>query len=266
MEAFVRIHSSLRKTEDRAVDKVRAMLSRPDRRYSDTKRVEAMQVADRKALLMPRPTPYYLLKELLGWNSINDKFLYVTDGGHYENLGLVELLRRGCTRIYCFDASRGEPLGELGDAIALARSELGVEITFENEALDRLDEHNDAKVAADSCAIGTIRYTRSTPEVLGVIAYCPTVMTAALPWDVRAYQRKDDAFPHHTTFDQLFTDQKFEAYRVLGYHSAARAMEALDELPGTAIAQLAPVAPEDAPNGDAKTRAGRFRRAVGRLR
>jgi hypothetical protein len=32
-------------------------------------------------------------------------FLYVTDGGHWENLGLVELLRRGCTKIYCFDAA-----------------------------------------------------------------------------------------------------------------------------------------------------------------
>ena len=55
--------------------------------------------------LRPRPRPRYLLKELLGWNSVNDKYLYVTDGGHYENLGLVELLRRGCTKIYCLDAS-----------------------------------------------------------------------------------------------------------------------------------------------------------------
>ncbi len=53
--------------------------------------------------LIPRPGPWYLLKEMLGHNSVNDKYLYVTDGGHYENLGLVELLRRGCTEIFCFD-------------------------------------------------------------------------------------------------------------------------------------------------------------------
>ena len=84
-----------------------------------------------------RPRPFYLLCEMLGINRIGAKYLYVTDGGHYENLGLVELLRRGCTQVYCLDASgvsaEGAEFGALGEAIALARSELGVEIEFENE-------------------------------------------------------------------------------------------------------------------------------------
>ena len=67
---------------------------------------------------MPRPTPRYLIKELFGWNSVNDKFLYVTDGGHYENLGLVELLRRGCSRGLLLRRQRGQAFGALGDAIA----------------------------------------------------------------------------------------------------------------------------------------------------
>ena len=97
---------------------------------------------------VPRPTPRYLLKELLGWNSINDKFLYVTDGGHYENLGLVELLRRGCRHIYCFDASGGRQLAPLGDAIALARSELGVEISFPNGELEQAEREEDGVAKA----------------------------------------------------------------------------------------------------------------------
>jgi hypothetical protein len=64
----------------------------------------------RRRFLVPRPRPWYLLKEMFGWNSVNDAYLYVTDGGHYENLGLVELLRRGCTEIFCFDASGGKRL------------------------------------------------------------------------------------------------------------------------------------------------------------
>ena len=56
---------------------------------------------------------------------------------HYENLGLVELLRRGCTEIYCLDASGlsadGAEFESLGEAITLARSELGVEIEFAGE-------------------------------------------------------------------------------------------------------------------------------------
>ena len=76
----------------------------------------------------PRPRPSHLIAEVFGRNSVNHKFLYVTDGGRYENLGLVELLRRGCTRIFCLDASGGRAFEALGDAIALARSEVGVEI------------------------------------------------------------------------------------------------------------------------------------------
>jgi hypothetical protein len=53
-------------------------------------------------------------------------------------------------------------------------------------------------------------------------------MTADLPWDVHAFRAQDAAFPHHSTADQLFTDQKFEAYRVLGFHAAGRAMKAMD--------------------------------------
>jgi hypothetical protein len=80
----------------------------------------------RRTVRVPRPGPLYLIKEMMGWNSVNDPYLYVSDGGHYENLGLVELLRRRCTEIYCFDASGGTSLSNIGDAIALARSELDV--------------------------------------------------------------------------------------------------------------------------------------------
>ena len=47
-----------------------------------------------------RATPLYVFKEMFGFTSMNDRFLYVTDGGHYDNLGLTELLRRGCTTSY----------------------------------------------------------------------------------------------------------------------------------------------------------------------
>lgn len=63
-------------------------------------------------------------------------YVYITDGGHFENLGLVELLRRGCTQIACFDASEDvkPPLTAIGQAIALAHDELGVDITIDIRA------------------------------------------------------------------------------------------------------------------------------------
>jgi Patatin-like phospholipase len=194
-----------------------------------------------------RPRPSYLLRELTGRNRVDAKYLYVTDGGHYENLGLVELLRRGCTRIYCFDASGGATFEELGDAVALARSELGVEIDIDPKELE-------PKVAKDAggegCAEGTggeaggenaggetgaegevaekdvIKATftyRGGPS--GVLVYARNVMTADAPWDVKAHHRADPSFPHDSTMDQLYTDQKFESYRALGKLAGEHAAE-----------------------------------------
>jgi hypothetical protein len=106
----------------------------------------------------------------------------VTDGGHYENLGLVELLRRGCMLIYCFDASGGKGMSALGDALALARGELGVEIEFTREDLEGLREKGDERLAESCCVVGKIRYARSNVEEVGKLVYAPSVMTAGLPW------------------------------------------------------------------------------------
>lgn len=174
----------------------------------------------RRLLFPPRPGPQYLLKEMLGWSSVNDRFLYVTDGGHYENLGLVELLRRGCTEIFCFDASGGKSLSALGDAVALARSELSVEIVDLDTA--PLMEDEETRLAAKCCAKGRIVYPDGQ---IGVLIYVRTVVTEDAPYDVQAFRLNDKAFPHHSTLDQLYTDQKFEAYRELGFHAATRALE-----------------------------------------
>ena len=171
----------------------------------------------RRKLINPRPHPSYLLRELLGMNRLNAKYLYVTDGGHYENLGLVELLRRGCTDVYCFDAGGGLGFAALGDAVALARSELGVEVEIDPSCLVPEGER---QVAACDCVRGTITYPDGTA---GTLVYARTVMTAAAPWDVHAYHDADRAFPHDPTADQLYTDQKFEAYRALGACAGAHA-------------------------------------------
>ena len=127
MDAFVTMRTTRCKVAEGRAEKLKALVS-PTGDMSPSDRAAVRESAESKPFLVPRPRPRYLLKELLGQNSINDKYLYVTDGGHYENLGLVELFRRGCTTIYCFDASGGGPMTNLGDALALARSELGVEV------------------------------------------------------------------------------------------------------------------------------------------
>ena len=200
-----------------------------------------------------RPSPSYLIRELLGRNRVDSRYLFVTDGGHYENLGLVELLRRGWTKIYCFDASGGEGFEALGDAVALARSELGVEIDIRPDPLmpgsatprcamprSSLKVSDDASVpkgstpkadreagadvedlAAQIAVSATFSYRDGTP---GELVYARNVMSHGAPWDVRAHHRSDPAFPHNSTADQLYTDQKFESYRALGAQAGARAL------------------------------------------
>ncbi len=193
-----------------------------------------------------RPRPQYLWKELFGRNRLDDKFLYVTDGGHYENLGLVELLRRGCRTIYCFDAGGGKTGQALGDAIALARAELNVDIDMGPEAA-RLVEDATTGRSGVVCATGTIRYRGPEPKANaeGTLIYVRSSVSDASPWDLREYQVVDGLFPHHSTLDQFFDDQKFEAYRRLGLCAAASAYALAHEpVPaGATVTQLAPLEP-----------------------
>ena len=180
--------------------------------------------------LRMRPRPIYLVRELLGLNSMDDKFLYVTDGGHYENLGLIELLRRGCTIIYCFDASGGDvdTFYTLGEAIELARIEpdVQVEITIDPRDL-KLDKD------LGFCSNDHVRGTFAYPDGIttGKLVYCRAAVTKDAPYDIRSFQQKDPRFPHHSTADQLFDEYKFEAYRALGAYTAQRAVDDMAELP-----------------------------------
>jgi hypothetical protein len=178
--------------------------------------------------LFGRPRPSYLFNELLGRNRVGAKYVYVTDGGHYENLGLVELLRRGCTEIYCFDASGGEGFEVLGEAIALARSELGVSIEVEGDKLEKLFPDESSGEASANALEVTFKYPDDTT---GRLIYARNVLTAEAPWDARAYHKVDPSFPHNTTADQLYTDQKFEAYRVLGELAGKNAVALMKPLP-----------------------------------
>ncbi len=197
----------------------------PKKRVSGLERLDGGPARPSQAPAPPRdlrkrPRLSYLFRELLGRNRADAQFLYVTDGGHYENLGLVELLRRGCSKIYCLDASGGRPAAALGDAIALARSELSVEVKIDPSGL----EPDDDGLSATSCAVGDIIYRG---DKVGRLVYAPTVVTAKVPWDVLAYRAKDPVFPHHSTADQLYSDERFEAYRALGEHIGEKARAAM---------------------------------------
>lgn len=169
------------------------------------------------------PRPIYLVKELLGWNWLNDRFLYVTDGGHYDNLGLIELLRQGCTTIYCFDAAGDgiDTFNTLGETLALARTDLLVDISIDPSPMR---PRNEDGLSGTDHVVGELTYNDGTT---GRIVFAKAAVTRNAPWDVRAYRDVDSRFPAHSTLDQLFDEEQFEAYRALGAFTARRAVRAM---------------------------------------
>lgn len=175
-----------------------------------------------------RPRVIYLIKEILGRYSKDDPYLYVTDGGHWDNMGLVELLRRGCTKIYCFDAAgdHTDTFFTFGEALAIARSELGVEFDIK-PALLKPDEGQRARNRVPRDVVrGNFVYPGG---VRGKIVLAKAGVREDAPWDVQAYADKDKRFPTHGLLHQLFTDKNFEAYRKLGRFAAENAIKKMDE-------------------------------------
>jgi len=173
-----------------------------------------------------------LVYELLGMTTDDRKWVYLSDGGHFENLGVYELVRRRCGLIIACDAGQDGDVTfeDLGNAIERCRADFGVNIDID---LGNLRPGPDRR-AAWHCAIGTIRYDRVPQEgddannAPGTLVYIKTSLTGDEPADVLRYAAEHPAFPHESTSDQFFDESQFESYRALGYH-------AVDEVFGSSL-------------------------------
>ncbi len=172
---------------------------------------------------LPRPTR--LFRELFGVFRARSRFVYVSDGGHYENLGLVELLRRGCTWIYCFDAA-GDSIDRfttLSDALAIARTELGVRIEIDPEPMTPAPGSTFNRALH---VVGRVYYP-GAEESPGTIVFAKLGVTEDVPADVLSWRQGNPLFPTDGTADQLYTDQRFDAYRALGAYTAVGAIASM---------------------------------------
>ena len=161
-----------------------------------------------------------LAREIIGGLTLHGRWLYVTDGGHYENLGLVEALRRGATEVVAFDASGDTPfsLSTFGQAVETARTDLGVEIALvEPDALGEVGTTGHAKALA---AVARATYANG---VVATIYLCKAARVDGLPPDVKAWAEGHPMFPNDSTANQFYGDREFEAYRRLGYEAGREA-------------------------------------------
>jgi hypothetical protein len=143
--------------------------------------------------------------------------VYLSDGGHFENLGIYELVRRRVRFIICSDADADPAFsfGDLGNAIDHCRRDFGVEIEIGAQhsiKAAKLEGFRDAHYA-----VGTICYPGDkTP---GLLLYIKSSLTSDEPSDVLGMKAQDKDFPHDSTVtNQFFDESKFESYRALGQH------------------------------------------------
>ena len=180
-----------------------------------------------------------MLAEALGRTNAHSRYIYLSDGGHFENLGAYELIRRRCRFILLCDAGADPDFGlvELGNLVRKVRIDLGVRIDID---VDALRPHGANRNAASHIAVGKIRYgdvdrQPGTAEANedddrfdaaadeGLLVYIKPGLTGDEPPDLQNYSKLHPTFPHEATLDQFFTESQFESYRSLGYHSAKAA-------------------------------------------
>ncbi|MDT5158518.1 MAG: hypothetical protein QOH51_2875 [Acidobacteriota bacterium] len=171
--------------------------------------------------------PRALVAETLGWTDDRHPYVYLSDGGHFENLGLYEMVLRRCHVIVVSDGSADPSFtfNDLGNAISKIRDDLGIPIIFDDLPItpkerDTLTSTQGHEKNEKYCAVGTICYThKDGKEALdGVLIYIKPNVYGGEPADVFHYARSNHDFPHESTGDQMYSESQFESYRMLGYH------------------------------------------------
>jgi len=168
------------------------------------------------------------------------RFIELSDGGHFENLAVYELIRRRVRTIIVTDGGADPEFNfaDLANLVEKVRVDFGVEIEFPPSPApiaDLVPGSADKKslyqerylLARRGYAIGRIKYPQTADEEAaeGTIFYIKTTLTGGLPEDLYAYKSANPEFPDQSTSDQFFDETQFEAYRELGYRLTKKMLQ-----------------------------------------
>lgn len=170
-----------------------------------------------------------VLNEMFGRTNGLNPYVFLSDGGHFENLGLYEMVLRRNRFILLSDASCDNTceLEDLGNAIRKIRIDLGVVIDFPLEfgIRSRNTPGKDENDKGKYWALGRIRYPEHSSstgegnkfgEKDGILLYIKPGIVGEEPKDIFNYASVSKDFPHESTADQFFSESQFESYRALG--------------------------------------------------
>jgi len=157
-------------------------------------------------------------------------FIFLSDGGHIENLGIYELLRRRCKLIIAIDGEADENINcaSLTQLERLARIDHNIAIRMKWKPIAAINRLVSASSGQESqngphVALGLIDYpapSEGRQREKGVLIYIKASLSGDENDYVLSYKTRHPSFPHETTADQLFSEEQFEVYRALGEHIA----------------------------------------------
>ncbi|MDX6288662.1 MAG: hypothetical protein QOH42_461 [Blastocatellia bacterium] len=165
-----------------------------------------------------------IFSEALGMTDSRSPYVYLSDGGHFDNLGLYEMILRRCRFIVISDASTDPAyaLESLAFSIRQIRIDFGVPIEIDDVNFAKKPEKKNKY-----CAIGRIRYScvdkpkgsvEKDDVYDGTLIYVKPSLDSTEPRDVLNYHAGSGSFPQDTIADQWFSEAQFESYRMLGSH------------------------------------------------
>ena len=168
---------------------------------------------------------YYLFQELFGYSSETSNFVYLSDGGHFDNTGIYELVRRECKTIVAVDATADYARGyeDLANVVRKCRIDFGVKIHLDIDRLGTVHEPplDQRRAGFD---IGEIEYGGGAPRGKLIFIKPTRLSLEGLGVDLYSYGQKSGTFPHQTTIDQFFSESQFESYRALGERIAGNCL------------------------------------------
>lgn len=168
---------------------------------------------------------FSLLAELFGLTNADASYVYLSDGGHFDNLGIYELVRRRCRLIIAVDVASDGRLAfeDLGNAIRKVGTDLHVRIDLDVSKLAQLGSEG---LCGASCAVGTLRYSQVDPGGTdGTLLYLKPAIVGRENADLLNYRKVHPAYPHESSVDQWFDETQFESYRALGQYIGACALD-----------------------------------------
>lgn len=167
----------------------------------------------------PRISLLPLLWEAMGRTNDRNSYVYLSDGGHFDNLGLYEMVLRRCHFIVVIDAGRDPACAfdDLGNAIRKIRIDLGVPIEMRSMQI----YSRESKQLGKYCAIGDVKYqdVDGAEAPNGILIYLKPCVYEGEPTDIYNYAKSNPGFPHESTGDQWFSESQLESYRMLGSHT-----------------------------------------------